>query len=174
MNFNNTLSFPSLLLPLPVSLFITPSLPPFLSPSLFSFPLSAASRSFPAFLPLSSDMVYGDSMSLGTNVGEGKEKGKTPIPLWDKMDREAWKKQIYYSLQRWFSTTLFIFKFLFSINYCVSISYSIFIIYYLSCVPTTKVKNLLHTMSNIVFFGWEILILSTCLKINLFWINLTI
>ena len=41
-------------------------------------------------------MVYGDNMSLGTNVGE---KGGN-VPLWDVMDREAWKKQIYYSLQR--------------------------------------------------------------------------
>ena len=43
------------------------------------------------------DMVYGDNMSLGTNVGD---KGGN-VPLWDVMDREAWKKQIYYSLQRW-------------------------------------------------------------------------
>ena len=44
-----------------------------------------------------SDMSYGKAMSLGTNVGDSK----TPVPLWDSMTVEEWKKQTYYTLQRY-------------------------------------------------------------------------
>ena len=40
-------------------------------------------------------MVYGDKMSIGRIDLDGT------TPLWDTMDREAWKKEVYYSLYRW-------------------------------------------------------------------------
>ena len=47
------------------------------------------------------DTVYGDRMSLGTDLN-GVD-GKTPI--WKMMDRAAWKEQTYYTLQRCPTTT---------------------------------------------------------------------
>ena len=42
-------------------------------------------------------MVYAEKMSLGTNMNG--DDGKTP--LWKMMDREAWKQQTFYTLQRY-------------------------------------------------------------------------
>jgi hypothetical protein len=41
-------------------------------------------------------MIYGDKMSLGNNLYG--DDGKTAV--WDVIDREKWKDQTYYQLQR--------------------------------------------------------------------------
>ena len=47
-------------------------------------------------------MVYGEEMNLGTDLGD--KEGK--IPLWDLMDKDSWKKLLFYTLQRYGRTHL--------------------------------------------------------------------
>lgn len=54
------------------------------------------SHSINNYAPPTTDTVYGDKMSLGTNLNG--DDGKTPI--WKMLDRAAWKEQTYYTLQR--------------------------------------------------------------------------
>ena len=51
---------------------------------------------------IKSDMVYGEEMNLGTDLGD--KEGK--IPLWDLMDKDSWKKLLFYTLQRYGRTHL--------------------------------------------------------------------
>ena len=128
MNFNNTLSFPSLLLPLPVSLFITPSLPSCLPPSSLSLFLLLPVLSL--LSSLSPQTWYTVTACLqGRMLGKVKRRGRPQFHYGTKwIERHGKNKSI--TVYKGDFLLPFLCKFLLSINYCVSISYSIFIIYY--------------------------------------------